>query len=117
EALARLDLLTDAVEEGIVNRFWSLNVLSTGERMTFDLGVLADDVEHPYSIQLTQADLCRIVTDRLSEYPNVRLEWGSTVERVVQDKHGVTVRTLSPAGGGEYRAGWVVAADGVLSAV
>ena len=115
--LAELGILDEAVSRGMTHRIWSLHVLATGERMTFDLDVLANDVEHPFTLHLPQEQLGDIVLARLAALPNVELAWGTRVQRLTQDSTGVTITATSPDGEREYRSAWVVGADGQKSAV
>jgi 3-(3-hydroxy-phenyl)propionate hydroxylase len=115
--LARLGILDEALSRGMTHRTWSLNVLATGERMTFELDVLADDVEHPYTLHLPQEQLGDIILARLHELPHVDVAYNTRVLRLAQDDDGVTVVADSPDGEREYRSAWVVGADGATSTV
>lgn len=115
--LARLGILDDALAGGMIHRVWSLNVLATGERMFFDLDVLAGDVEHPFTLHLPQEALGEIILSRLAAHPLVHLEWNTRALRIMQDADGATVVADSPDGERDYRSSWVVGADGATSAV
>ncbi|MDQ6522925.1 NAD(P)/FAD-dependent oxidoreductase [Nocardioides sp. LHD-245] len=115
--LDRLGVLDDAVARGLVHRRWSIYVLATGERLYFDLDVLADDVQHPFTLHLPQQTLAEIVIARLAALPNVHVEWDTRVQRVEQDADGCTVTADAPGGERSYRSDWVVGADGVHSMV
>lgn len=115
--LQRLGLLDEARARAVVNTRWSVFVLPTGERFSLDLGVLADDVEHPFSLLLSQQALAEIVTARLTMLSHVDVAWDTRVQRVEQDAHGCTTVVTSPEGERTYRSDWVVGADGVHSTV
>ncbi|XVQ09533.1 FAD-dependent oxidoreductase [Spirillospora sp. CA-255316] len=115
--LDRLGILDDARAVGMTHQVRSLTVLATGERMFFDLKVLADDVEHPFTLHLPQEGLAEIILPKLVDLPNVHLEWNTRVRRIQQDAEGCTVTADSPDGEREYRSAWVVGADGAYSAV
>ncbi len=117
KGLDELGILDDALARGLVHRIWSLNVLDGGERMFFDLDVLADDVEYPFTLHLPQESLSEIVVGRLQEMSNVHLAWDTRLTGLDQDDRGVTVRAASPDGDQVFRGGWVVGADGPKSAV
>jgi 3-(3-hydroxy-phenyl)propionate hydroxylase len=115
--LADLGVLDEAIERGITHRIWSLNVLQTGERMYFDLDVLADDVPYPFTLHLPQQRLCQIVLERLGALSNVEIAWHTRAVDLAQDGDGVTVTADSPDGRREYRAAYAVGADGATSMV
>lgn len=115
--LHRLGLLDEAMTRSVVNTRWSVYVLPMGERFYLDLGVLADDIEHPFSLLLSQQALADIVTSRLTDVPHVDVEWDTRVQRVEQDASGCTTVATTPAGERHYRSDWVVGADGVHSTV
>lgn len=115
--LRQLGILDEALARGLMHRVWSLSVLASDERMFFDLDVIADDVEHPYTLHLAQEALGEIIMARLGALPNVHLESNTRVLRLAQDDSGVTVTADSPDGPREYRSAWVVGADGATSAV
>lgn len=115
--LERLGVLDDAVAAGWLNHDWSAQVHRTGERLSMDIGVLADAVRHPYSLILGQDALGGVVRDHLERRPNARTLWRHAVTGFDQDDTGVTVRVDGPDGPTEVRAGWLVGADGARSVV
>lgn len=112
--LERLGVLDDAMAAGWLNHDWSAQVHATGERLTMDIGLLRDDVRHPYSLILGQDSLAGVVRDHLEKLPNARILWGHAVTGVEQDDAGVTVQV---EGVPDLRAGWLVGADGARSVV
>lgn len=112
--LERLGVLDDAMAAGWLNHDWSAQVHATGERLTMDIGLLKDDVRHPYSLILGQDALAGVVRDHLEKLPNARILWGHAVTGVEQDPSGVTVHV---EGETDLRARWLVGADGARSVV
>ncbi|MCW2776333.1 MAG: hypothetical protein JWN17_58 [Frankiales bacterium] len=114
--LERLGVLEDAVARGAVDPRWCLQVLRTGERIDFDLSVLAGEVRHPHHLYLPARDLSALLEQHL-------LRSGAVVERDVrvltldQDRDGVALTVSTPEGEAVRRADWVVAADGTSSTV
>lgn len=115
--LDELGVLDEALRRGLIHRTWSINVLGTGERMQIDLGVLADDIEHPFTLHLPQDELADIVTTALLAEPRVTVAWDTRVTGLRQDADGVTVDVEADGAVREYRAAWVVGADGATSSV
>jgi 3-(3-hydroxy-phenyl)propionate hydroxylase len=115
--LDRLGLLEASAAVGLAQRAWSFKVARTGEELVFDLSVLDDVVEHPYSLHLGQDELSEIVLSRLAAMPNVRVEWDTSARSLEQDAHGCTVSAVGPEGERDYRSSWVVAADGAHSII
>jgi 3-(3-hydroxy-phenyl)propionate hydroxylase len=115
--LARLGVLDDAVSAGTVITEWGCSVLATGERITFDYRVLADDVPHAYGLTLTHDRMVRLLTERLAQHPDATVWWGTEVTGFVQDESGVTVSAHGQDGAVQLRAAWLIGADGARSAV
>src|SRR5690606_3070846 len=92
--LDRLGLLEAATKIGLAQRSWSFKVARTGEELVFDLSVLDDDVEHPFSLHLGQDELSEIVLTRLAAMSNVRVEWDTSACAFEQDAHGCTVSAV-----------------------
>ncbi|MBF4162720.1 FAD-dependent oxidoreductase [Nocardioides acrostichi] len=115
--LDHLGLLEEARAVGLEQRSWSLQIVESGEELVFDLSVLGDEVEHPFTLHLAQNELSRIVHAHLRALPNVRVERGTSACSVVQDATGCTVGAVGPEGERDYRSSWVIAADGTHSVV
>jgi 3-(3-hydroxy-phenyl)propionate hydroxylase/6-hydroxy-3-succinoylpyridine 3-monooxygenase len=115
--LDRLGLLDEMLAVGVVQTSWSLNVLRTGERIVFDLAALADDVEHPFTVNMAQRQFIEILLRRLKAMPNVTIAWDTKAVRLEQDRAGCTVTAAGPDGEAVYRVGYVVGADGSRSIV
>lgn len=115
--LERLGVLDDAKAAGFTKQDWSSQVFRTGERIVMDLQVLVDDVRHPYMLVLGQDALSAVVLRHLERFPNVTLHWDTAVSGLEQDAAGVVVRAESGGDPREFRAGWVIGADGARSVV
>jgi 3-(3-hydroxy-phenyl)propionate hydroxylase/6-hydroxy-3-succinoylpyridine 3-monooxygenase len=117
DGLARLGVLPDCTDAGMTNQCWCFRALKTGERIDFDLSLLADEVEYPFNLHLAQAGMTRVLTEHLASYPGARVEWSTTVAKVTQDSAGVSVAAAGGHGLQDYRADWIVGADGSRSVV
>jgi 3-(3-hydroxy-phenyl)propionate hydroxylase len=115
--LDRLGLLDELLETGVVQTTWSLNVLRTGERIVYDLGVLAGDTAHPFTLNLEQDRFVELLLRRLAERPEATISWQTRLVSLRQDADGVTVVTSGPGGEETRRAALVVGADGSRSLV
>ncbi|HKQ28245.1 MAG TPA: FAD-dependent monooxygenase [Burkholderiales bacterium] len=80
----------------------------------FDFGVIAADTQHPYRVQCEQFKLNQVLAQRLSGFPNARLEFSSPVTDVRQDEGSVTVLV---DGKKELEGQWLIGADGGRSRV
>lgn len=115
--LERLGVLDEAMQAGWLNHDWSAQVFRTGEQLSMDIGLLKDDVRHPYSLILGQDALAGVVKNHLEKLPNAQIRWGHAVTGVAQDETGVTVGVENADGRHELRARWLVGSDGARSVV
>ncbi|MEO5665559.1 MAG: FAD-dependent oxidoreductase [Nocardioides sp.] len=115
--LDRLGILDDLLSVGHTEPHSFYRVGSTGETLTFDLGVLADEFPFPFNLHLRQDEVTKILLKHLGERSEVTILVSSAMTELVQDDAGVIVTCDGPAGEVTLRAGWVVGADGARSAV
>lgn len=83
----------------------------------FDLGVLEGETNHPYRIQVEQYRMTRIAQVMLETLPCAEIRLGHVVETVWQDSDFVMVKIRTPEGTQEFRAPFVLGADGASSNV
>ncbi len=117
EGLERLGVLADARRIGMPKQDYMYLVFGTGERICWTLAPLAELTAHPYNIHLGQNRLAAIALEHLERLPGTAVHWSSRVVGLEQDRTGVTVRADTSQGPREFRAGWVIGADGARSAV
>ncbi|MEO7352522.1 MAG: FAD-dependent oxidoreductase [Marmoricola sp.] len=115
--LDRLGILDDLLTVGFAEPHTFYRVGSTGETLTFDLGVLADECPFPFNLHVRQDEVTRILLKHLGERSEVTILVNTALTNLVQDADGVTVTCDGPAGEITLRAGWVVGADGARSVV
>lgn len=122
---ATLDLLAPRgiaeriAQEGHQVRQWQYLRLDTGDAAVFDLGVLAQDTQHPYRLQCEQFRLTRAIAQRLRDEPLFELRFGSALSGFEAGADGVEIETSDAMGarGDVLRADYLVGADGASSAV
>lgn len=113
----RLGVLGACEADALRNESWAYVVRATGERLSFDLSLIADCVAHPYNLHIGQQTITEAFLTQLERHGGV-VEWGTTVTAIAQDGQGVTVVAEKDDGGAHtYRADWVVGADGARSIV
>jgi 3-(3-hydroxy-phenyl)propionate hydroxylase len=117
DGFARLGILADCLAAGMTNQRLCLAVPRTGELISFELGILADEVRYPFNLHLAQAGMTRVLAAHLAGYPGAAIEWNTTVGKVTQDSGGVSVVAAGADGLRDYRADWIVGADGSRSVV
>ncbi|MBB6119534.1 FAD-dependent oxidoreductase [Nocardiopsis algeriensis] len=116
EILADLGVVDQLHERGLVSRSYQYRDRREGVVAEFDLSVLKAETAFPYRLQSEQQNLVEIVHRELLRMPNVEVVLGAPVESAEREGDTAVVRT----GGDrprEWRAPWVVAADGASSTV
>ena len=117
DGLERLGIREEAERIGYTKDDYLWLVKRTGERLPYDLKVLASVTPFPYNIQLGQDRLAEICDRRLEALPNAEVRWNTPFTGLRQDADGVTVTADAPEGPIELRARWAIGADGAGSAV
>ncbi|MDP9823711.1 FAD-dependent oxidoreductase [Nocardioides massiliensis] len=115
--LERLGVLDDAIAAGYLKDDWSAQVFRTGERLSMDIGLLKDDVRHPYSLVLGQDALGGVVLKHLVQHECAEIRWSTALTGFEQDGSGVTVQVATETGPQTLRTRWLVGADGARSVV
>ena len=114
---AGLDVLDTLVANGTTSSRWAFVVPERDLRFTFDLEVMADEIEHPYHLTVQRDVIVAHLVEALAAHPSARVVRGTTVTGVAQDSQGVTVELNGTEGPEQVRAGWIVGADGAGSRV
>ena len=81
----------------------------------FDLGVLADETNHPYRLQVEQFRMTQMAQTMLQAIPCAEIQFGTVVETVWQDSDFVMVKIRDSQGIREFRAPYLLGADGASS--
>ncbi|MEV0562973.1 NAD(P)/FAD-dependent oxidoreductase [Dactylosporangium sp. NPDC050588] len=107
EMLAGLGVLPALLEQGLVSPRFQYRERGGGIIAELDMGLLAGDTPYPFRVQCEQSKLTRLLLPLL---PPGTVHFGQRVERVAQDRTGVTVDD-------GFRGDWLIGADGANSAV
>jgi 3-(3-hydroxy-phenyl)propionate hydroxylase len=117
EGLERLGLREAACSLGFPKQDYHYLVFRTKERISFNLGPLSAITPYPYNIHLGQDKLAELALKQLQKMPNFSVHWNTCFTGLAQDKEGVTVSAQTREGTREFRAAWVIGADGAGSSV
>jgi 2-polyprenyl-6-methoxyphenol hydroxylase-like FAD-dependent oxidoreductase len=118
-----LDLLDDMglgqelVARGLICPQWQVRLHPEGDRVVFDLGMIADATRHPFRLQCEQWKLSQVALEALRAEPGAEPFFATEVVGVKQDEDGATLTlsgTQSPA---KLRTRFVVGTDGARSVV
>lgn len=118
-----LDLLEESgvtqelLDGGLVCPSWQIRWHPSGERAVFDLSVLEKDTNHPYRLQCEQWKLSKALLKRVEALPSVQVRFSSEIAGVIDDGESCTARVRLGSGEQDYKARFVVGADGARSAV
>ncbi len=116
--LDKLGLADGLIERGIKCPLWQFRDRTEGEIATFDLGLLADQTDHPYRLQAEQWKLTEAARARLEAETDADLITDIVVEEIRQDEESVTVSARRQTGEIEtFRAAYLIGADGARSTV
>lgn len=115
ELVDRVGLIDRFIAEGLVARkfqFWD----RPAKRVVaeFDHATLKDDTPFPFVVQTEQHKLARMGIDKLRGLPDVDVRFSQGAASLEQDADGVTVTAVD---GEEFRADWVIGADGGRSTI
>ena len=112
-----LGLLDTLEAQGLRAPVYQYRNRETGEVLSFDLGEIADAVDHPYRLQCEQYKLSRLVTGLLAEHPHAEVKFERRLLGFEQDEHGVTAYVESPLAIETCRGDYLIGVDGANSIV
>lgn len=96
DMLDHLGLLEWMLERGLKSPVFQHRDRPTGEVFSFNLGLLAGEVRHPFRLQLEQWKLMRHVAELLAAMPHVQLCFGERVVQVEQADGGIYASGAKP---------------------
>ena len=118
-----LDMLDDLglfdflQERGLKSPVFQHRDRPTGEVFSFNLGLLAGEVRHPYRLQCEQWKLMRHVAELLAAMPNVELCFGERSVHVEQTASGVRLATETATAIRHHEGRYLIACDGANSII
>ena len=117
DMLDELGLIEWLLPRGLKSPVFQHRDRPTGNVFTFDLGLLKDEVRHPYRLQCEQWKLMRHVAELLAAMPNVELCFGERVVHVEQDAQGVRLSTETTTTIRRHQGRYLIACDGANSII
>lgn len=117
EMLDELGLYEELEQQGLKAPIYHYRNRGTGEVFALDLGEVDDVLKHPFRLQCEQFKLARLASAKFAEHPRGRLRLNERAIFVEQDQDGVTVHVERALEVVQYRAKYVIAADGANSLV
>ena len=117
EMLDQLGITATLIDQGLKAPVYQYRDRRTADIFEFDLTELSDVTPFPYRLQCEQFKLARLLAGLLEDTENAEIQFSRRVVHITQDNKGVTVHAESPYAIEEYRADYVIAADGSNSIV
>lgn len=115
EIARHLGVADAMIDAGIVAPRYQVRDRRHGLIAEFDLGLLADETDYPFRLQLEQYKYSQILRDALAaEHPDALVRFGSPVTDLRTEGDGVV---LESPDGPVAVADWVLGADGARSTV
>jgi 3-(3-hydroxy-phenyl)propionate hydroxylase len=115
--LEGLDLARVLTSQGLVSPQWQVRLHPDGDRVVFDLGVLANVTRHPYRVQCEQWKLSRAAHAALLAEPCATVMFAAELTNLIEDDDGVTLNANGRHGASTLRTRYVIGADGARSTV
>lgn len=117
DLLERFGVTGDLLEHGLICPDWQVRSHPDGERVVFDLSLLAGETRHPYRLQCEQWRLSRALLKRLSAIPHATLRFGTRLAALAHDAQGVDLVVESHGRRETLRGHYLIGADGARSTV
>ncbi len=118
EMIDRLGLIQSFIEQGLVARYFHFWDRPTRTRVAeFDHDLLREQTKFPFVVQTEQHKLANMGLARLREYAEADIRFETRVTSVRQDATAVIATTEGPNGIEEFRADYLIGADGGRSTI
>jgi 3-(3-hydroxy-phenyl)propionate hydroxylase len=117
EMMAPYGITKEILETGIKVPEWQIRNHATGEKVIFDLGLIADETDYPYRVQFEQSKICAIMDRKLREIPLADIRYNTELLSAEQDDAGVTLKVKDATGENEFSGRYLIAADGGTSTI
>src|SRR5262245_56823610 len=118
EMIDRLGLIEPFIAQGLVARYFHFWDRPTRTRVgEFDHDLLRDETRFPFVVQTEQHKLANMGLARLRECPDCDIRFETRLTGLRQDAGMVTAAAEGPNGPEEFRADYLIGADGGRSTV
>ena len=117
EMLDQLGVADQLIEDGLKAPVYQYRIRATNEVLAFDLTELASELEFPYRLQCEQYKVARLLSQALLEHPCAEVHFNTRATSFEQDADGVSVFAETADGGRQFRADYLIAADGANSII
>lgn len=119
DMLAPLGLVDGLLAQGTEVPRWQYLQHGSGERVMFDLGLLASETHYPFRLQCEQFRLTRLALAQLQQLPHARVDFGAEVVGVEPATDGVRVAVQGPDDSAplSLTTPWLLACDGGRSGI
>lgn len=115
--LNQLGIADQLIGQGLKAPVYQHRIRATNEVLEFDLNELANELEFPFRLQCEQYKLARLLANALQDHPAAEIRFRHRVVSFEQRSDGVIVSSKSPDGIRQFRADFLIAADGASSIV
>ena len=117
DMLNELGIADQLIGEGLKAPVYQYRIRTTDEVLEFDLNELASELRFPFRLQCEQYKLARLLAKALDEHPLADVHFRTQVVSFEQDASSVLVSTEAPDGERQFRADYLIAADGASSII
>ncbi len=115
QGMDALGILEDAQAQGFIKQDYQFRSFATGEIFAFSLSLLEGHTPYPYNLHLGQHDLAAIALKHLKRIPGNTVRFNTRATSVSQDEETITVSAVGPEGPEDFRARFLIGADGARS--
>lgn len=114
DMLAPLDMTQAMIAKGLISPIFQFSDRVSGRVVAeFDYGLIADETDHPFALQVEQHKVIDIACALASDLPDFTLLRSHALTGLEQDADGVTVTVRNPAGEAEtHRGRYLMGCDG-----
>lgn len=117
EMLDGLGIARDMLDIGLVADRYQYRDRRTGEVAEFDMGLIADETDFPFRLQLEQYEMTHIAARHLARYPHAEQRFGHRVLGAEQAGDAVHVTVQTPDGQQVLETPFLIGTDGAGSNV
>jgi len=117
DMLAELGLVSEMLNQGLKVEDYQYRDRRTNEVAKFNLSVLADETEHPFRLQCEQYKMAGIVVEKLKEFDNADVRFGTRVKGFSEVDGGVRTLVQNDEGEEYIKCSYLVGCDGANSVV